>query len=869
MLFRCLILMCLLLLTGGVSLAGADGRHPYNVDDLLKTETLGSVDFDPTGRRVLMAKSLPYEDMTDFARIPIAGAQYQNNLYIMTLGEAGSPRSLFKEKPDVGYWSPVFSPDGRHLIIYRQSSEAVDVGVYDFTSQKTIWLPYAPYYAALLPTRPVWISNEEFVFAAMPPGRMPITVTRKREVARRLFSEWEKAWQGELPTAHVLKSSSGGIDQAEDFKPGILVKVNAKTGRTTKISDGLFAGLQLSPDRHYLVALKTAGILQPNPDYPINGTSLSKNRLQLILIDLKSNNEQIIPCRQCDVFPNRVEWSADGNRLIFFAHKLRDPWSQGQFSQYETATGASGFIAHDGLDLSPVSSAGLMAAPDRAAWIGNRLAVFAKPILGLDGKLSNWASDAEQTDADGPLKLGRSDWFLIGPDGKRRNLTASFKSVSYNLLSVFGDAIYIFADGNVWRLGADGSRRNMTAGISQQLSFSELSFRDDVTSTSQTLNSEITLQASGDDGREVILLDLKKGSHIKIKSPSETSRLLAVSYESETAVFTEIKDGVTALYVVQSDDITVSNKTPVIEINRHLKNVLPLKTQKITYVYNNGEDREQLSSCMTLPPDWRQDKRYPLVIYEHLGVRGQCGFTISEAFNPHNINLLAAQGYIILYANNSPKLISSEEGNPMGNLSKLVLSAVDAAIDQGYADPDRIGVYGESDGGYPALLLLAGTDRFKAAVAGNSATNFTSFYGSKSLTERVVGADDELPPYLATMTMTESASSKISLQGARPWEDTEKYISISPLFIADKITTPVMLLHGDLDISSSDQFHEMFSALFRLRKEAVFVEYWGESHGTASPANIRDRWRRVIAWYDKYLKNDKAGKVTIEGQAQK
>ena len=190
----------------------------------------------------------------------------------------------------------------------------------------------------------------------------------------------------------------------------------------------------------------------------------------------------------------------------------------------------------------------------------------------------------------------------------------------------------------------------------------------------------------------------------------------------------------------------------------------------------------------------------------------------------------------------------------MGNLKNIVLSAVDAAIEQGYADPDRIGIYGESDGGYPTLLLLANTTRFKAAVAGNSAANFTSFYGARSLTERVVGDDDELPPYLAPMTMTESASSKISLNGARPWQDPDKYISISPLFFADKITTPVMLLHSDLDLSPASQFQEMFSALYRLQKEAVFVEYWGESHGTASPANIRDRWHRIFAWYDQYLK---------------
>ncbi len=89
----------------------------------------------------------------------------------------------------------------------------------------------------------------------------------------------------------------------------------------------------------------------------------------------------------------------------------------------------------------------------------------------------------------------------------------------------------------------------------------------------------------------------------------------------------------------------------------------------------------------------------------------------------------------------------------------------------------------------------------------------------------------------------------------RPWDDPQRYLRNSPLLNVKSIDAPVMLIHGDLDSTVPfTQAEEMFTALYRLNKEAVFVRYWGEGHRlAASPANVRDFYDRVFAWYDRYI----------------
>jgi dipeptidyl aminopeptidase/acylaminoacyl peptidase len=93
------------------------------------------------------------------------------------------------------------------------------------------------------------------------------------------------------------------------------------------------------------------------------------------------------------------------------------------------------------------------------------------------------------------------------------------------------------------------------------------------------------------------------------------------------------------------------------------------------------------------------------------------------------------------------------------------------------------------------------------------------------------------------------------LLGVPPWKDLERYIRNSPIAYVDRVQTPVLIMQGDLDYVPIQQGEEFLTALFRQNKRADFVRYWGEDHVLDSPANIRDMWQRIYAWFDAFLPN--------------
>jgi dipeptidyl aminopeptidase/acylaminoacyl peptidase len=89
--------------------------------------------------------------------------------------------------------------------------------------------------------------------------------------------------------------------------------------------------------------------------------------------------------------------------------------------------------------------------------------------------------------------------------------------------------------------------------------------------------------------------------------------------------------------------------------------------------------------------------------------------------------------------------------------------------------------------------------------------------------------------------------------GVKIWDDPLQWIENSPVFHLDQVSTPLLLLHGDLDAVPIQQAEEMFSGLKRLDKEVELVRYFGEGHVLSKPANIRDSWHRIADWFDRHL----------------
>ena len=122
-------------------------------------------------------------------------------------------------------------------------------------------------------------------------------------------------------------------------------------------------------------------------------------------------------------------------------------------------------------------------------------------------------------------------------------------------------------------------------------------------------------------------------------------------------------------------------------------------------------------------------------------------------------------------------------------------------------------------------------------------SNVISAYGEFSVASKVNANKQELPggPY---PDWSESSQGRM---GSPPWKDPSRHVRNSPLFYADKMNTPVMLIHGGVDgLVDAGQSEEMFTALYREGKDALYVRYLGEQHVIEQPQNQRDMWARIF-----------------------
>src|SRR5690606_1018283 len=146
------------------------------------------------------------------------------------------------------------------------------------------------------------------------------------------------------------------------------------------------------------------------------------------------------------------------------------------------------------------------------------------------------------------------------------------------------------------------------------------------------------------------------------------------------------------------------------------------------------------------------------------------------------------------------------------------------------------------------------TSRFKAAIAFAGLTNFISEYGSFSPEVRY---SDEAPEdrYIGAGVETRFGGISIGLH-APPWKTPALYLDNSPAMHVDKVNTPILMIHGDLDVVPIQAAEQFFSGLYRLNKTAQFVRYWGEGHNITRPANVIALWQRSYAWLDRHLSKE-------------
>jgi len=253
-------------------------------------------------------------------------------------------------------------------------------------------------------------------------------------------------------------------------------------------------------------------------------------------------------------------------------------------------------------------------------------------------------------------------------------------------------------------------------------------------------------------------------------------------------------------------------------------------------------DGHVLKGSLLLPPTYRKGVRYPLVVWVYSGDRGSefvNRFGLADA-GPFNLQLLATRGYAVLFPD-----IPEDPIAPMANIAKCVLPGINHLVGAGIADPDRIGVIGQSYGGYSVLALIAQTNRFKAAVEIDGAGNLIGVYGEMDKSGAAFGVSE-----------LEQGQGRM---GGTPWQHRERYIENSPYFYLDRVETPLLIVQGAEDSTTAPFLaDELFVALRRLGKEVEYAKYEGEGHSAVywNYINQADYCRRMLSWFNRHMDVD-------------
>lgn len=255
------------------------------------------------------------------------------------------------------------------------------------------------------------------------------------------------------------------------------------------------------------------------------------------------------------------------------------------------------------------------------------------------------------------------------------------------------------------------------------------------------------------------------------------------------------------------------------------------EVEEIWYESTGGT---RVQGWIVKPPDFDESRIYPLVLHIHGGPHGMYNVSFSWPYQT-----FASNGYVVLYTNPRGSTgYGTEFGNAIDNAYPSVdhedlMAGVDALLERGYVDPNRMYVTGCSGGGVLSSWAIGQTDRFAAAAVRCPVVNWISFAGT---TDVVQWGFHRFGDYY--------------------WNDPAPWLEHSPIMHVGTVTTPTLLMTGELDLRTPmSQTEEYYAALKVLGVEAVMLRFNEEYHGTSSkPSNAMRTQLYLMDWFGKHAK---------------
>lgn len=302
-------------------------------------------------------------------------------------------------------------------------------------------------------------------------------------------------------------------------------------------------------------------------------------------------------------------------------------------------------------------------------------------------------------------------------------------------------------------------------------------------------------------------------------------------------------------HISESELFAVSNwKTPV--------QLTQLKEQQKEYIWPTVElvkwkmfDGKMSEGLLFKPDNFDPAKKYPVIFYFYERNSDDLHNYRAPAPSASTVNIpyFVSNGYIVFDPN-----IYYKNGEPGESAYNSVVSAAKYLAKMPWVDSTKMAIQGQSWGGYQVAYLVTRTNMFAAAGAGAPVANMTSAYGGI-----------RWGPGISRQFQYEKTQSRI---GATLWQKRDLYIKNSPLFFADKIKTPLLIMHNDKDGAVPWwQGIELFTALRRLEKPSWLLQYNDEDHNLVERRNRKDLSVRLSQFFDHYLKGKPMPRWMREG----
>jgi len=329
------------------------------------------------------------------------------------------------------------------------------------------------------------------------------------------------------------------------------------------------------------------------------------------------------------------------------------------------------------------------------------------------------------------------------------------------------------------------------------------------------------------EANEVFAADAATGAVKQLSRRGGTTGITEISRDGKIVGTMSAARQPTELYTSTSDYGTFKSLT---DHNAWLRDYSLADTEVVKW---KSKDGTEVEGVLTKPVGYEAGKRVPFLLNPHGGPTGAS----LNSFNG-TIQVLAANGFAVLQPNfrgSTGKGLAFSQANKntwgKGDYDDC-MTGVDAMIASGVADPDRLGAFGWSYGGYMTFWILTQTDRFKAVSPGAGLTNIYSMY-----------SQTDIHRYLNWFYSDKA-----------PWEAQDLYWDRSPMKYVGNVKTPTMIMHGQIDTRVPiAQAQEFYQALVERKVPVEFVVYPRENHGFTEPRHNLDRVRRYVWFFSKYL----------------